>query len=375
MSTCRVCASENLKKVLRQESPCVTSIKTLVDTGMQVYHCNFCNHVQVENSIDLANFYDDAYDISLESINHDQLHKDETGQYVDRTKLQSKILAYNIPIKKNNFKVLEFGSGKGTTLKHLTKICDVDPYVFDVSKSYESYWDKWVPKANQSTYKLPKIWKNKFDMICMHYVLEHVPDPVKILKDLSQYLNKNGVIYFCVPDFHQNMGDLFVVDHINKFTSESLDELARVAGYEIQKKSRNELDNAYLCILRPGKREVRGLRTKTDSILKTQKFIENNKLTLSAISKKDYGERFAVFGAGFYGTLLASLKEKHVECFLDNNIHLQGENLLGKPIYAPDNCPNEIRTIVFAVNPSKLQEILDANIEKFSPGINLIAML
>ena len=375
MSTCQVCASKDLKKVLHQESPCVTSIKTLVNTEMQVYHCNFCNHVQVENSIDLADFYDDAYDISLESINHDQLHKNSKGQYVDRTKLQAKILAHNISMKKNNLKVLEFGSGKGTTLQHLTKICDVDPYVFDVSKSYESYWDKWVPKANQSTYKLPKIWKNKFDMICMHYVLEHVPDPVKILKDLSQYLNKNGVIYFCVPDFRQNMGDLFVVDHINKFTSESLSELARVAGYEIQKKSTEELDNAYLCILRPGKKEVQRFKTKTDPILKTQNFIENNKLTLSAISKKHYGDKFAIFGAGFYGTLLASLKEKNVACFLDNNVHLQDKSLLGKPIYSPNNCPNEIETIVFAVNPGKLQEIIDDNIKKIPPNKSLIGML
>ena len=238
MSSCQICKSNNLKRIFKQVSPCVTSIKTLLETEMQVYHCNSCNHVQVKNSIDLADFYDNSYDISLDSDNFDQLHKDASGEYIERTKLQAKVLSSNIS-ETNSVKILEFGSGKATTLRHLTNICKVDPYVFDVSASYEKYWDKWVPKANQSTYELPKIWENKFDIICLHYVLEHVSDPVNILKHLSRFLNKTGVIYFCVPDFFQNLGDLFVVDHVNKFTAESIDELAAASDYEIQKKSKS----------------------------------------------------------------------------------------------------------------------------------------
>ena len=345
-----------------------------METEMQVYHCNSCNHVQVKNSIDLADFYDNSYDISLDSDNFDQLHKDASGEYIERTKLQAKILASNISETKN-IKVLEFGSGKATTLRHLTKISNVDPYVFDVSASYEEYWDKWVPKTNQSTYKLPEIWENKFDIICLHYVLEHVSDPVNILKKLSQFLNKTGVIYFCVPDFFQNLGDLFVIDHINKFTSESIDELATASSYKIQKKSKNELDNAWLCIFKPEKGSHRNSVISKEAILKTQNYLEKNKTTLNEIETKHYGDKFAIFGAGFYGTLLASLKEKKVVCFLDNNVHLQGKNLLGKPVYAPDRCPDEVDTVVFAVNPSKQQEILKDNINKFLPNKKLIGML
>ena len=374
MSFCQICNSDNLKRIFKQSSPCVTSIKTLLETEMQVYHCNSCNHVQVKNSIDLADFYDKSYDISLDSDNFDQLHKDSSGEYIERTKLQAKVLSSNI-LETKNLKVLEFGSGKATTLRHLTKICNVDPYVFDISDSYKKYWDKWVPRANQSTYKLPEIWENKFDIICLHYVLEHVSNPVNILKDLSRFLNKTGVIYFCVPDFFQNLGDLYVVDHINKFTSESIDELATASNYKIQKKSESELDNAWLCIFKPKKENHRNSHVTKDSILNTRIYLERNKSILNEIEKKHYGDKFAIFGAGFYGTLLASLKEKKVVCFLDNNIHLQDKNLLGKPVYSPDSCPDEVDTVVFAVNPSKQKEILEDNISKFSPNKKLIGML
>ena len=105
MSFCQICNSDNLKRIFKQSSPCVTSIKTLLETEMQVYHCNSCNHVQVKNSIDLADFYDKSYDISLDSDNFDQLHKDSSGEYIERTKLQAKVLSSNI-LETKNLKVL-----------------------------------------------------------------------------------------------------------------------------------------------------------------------------------------------------------------------------------------------------------------------------
>jgi len=117
------------------------------------------------------------------------------------------------------------------------------------------------------------------------------------------------------------------------------------------------------------------LKANKHSILKTRDYLEANKFILNAIRERDYSAKFAIFGAGFYGTLLASLKENNVSCFLDNNIHLQGKSLLGKPIYFPDRCPDEVDTVVFAVNPTKLKEIMDDNVNKFPSNKNLIGML
>ena len=135
------------------------------------------------------------------------------------------------------------------------------------------------------------------------------------------------------------------------------------------------MDNAWLCIFKPKKENHRDSHVTKDSILNTRIYLERNKSILNEIEKKHYGDKFAIFGAGFYGTLLASLKEKKVVCFLDNNIHLQDKNLLGKPVYSPDSCPDEVDTVVFAVNPSKQKEILEDNISKFSPNKKLIGML
>ena len=72
---------------------------------------------------------------------------------------------------------------------------------------------------------------------------------VDILRDLKSFLAPGGIVYISVPNFHKNIGDLFVVDHIQKFTSQSLEKLANLAGYSIKKISDKMLDSAWVAVL------------------------------------------------------------------------------------------------------------------------------
>lgn len=83
----------------------------------------------------------------------------------------------------------------------------------------------------------------KFDCVNLGNVLEHVLDPLGLLKSLNELLTENGILVITVPNdfselqlFLENMGDIArrywvnVPDHLNYFTYESLWSLVSEAG-------------------------------------------------------------------------------------------------------------------------------------------------
>ena len=60
----------------------------------------------------------------------------------------------------------------------------------------------------------------------------------------------------------------------------------------------------------------------------------------------------AIYGSGFYGTFVASRLADldRVQCFVDQSPFRQGKTLLNKPIIAPEQLPNDIRTIYVGLN-------------------------
>ena len=74
----------------------------------------------------------------------------------------------------------------------------------------------------------------------MFHVIEHLPDPVKTLRELSQKLSPKGMIYAEVPNVNDALASLynveearkflFFTDHLQYFTRRSLSELIKQAG-------------------------------------------------------------------------------------------------------------------------------------------------
>jgi SAM-dependent methyltransferase len=79
-----------------------------------------------------------------------------------------------------------------------------------------------------------------FDAITMFEVLEHLDDPLAMLRTLKRRLNPGGLMVIEVPDTSgvsgiQSREDYYKVhplDHINAFTPESLARIMSVAGFE-----------------------------------------------------------------------------------------------------------------------------------------------
>ncbi len=106
-------------------------------------------------------------------------------------------------IIKNEFKkkinILDFGAGSGVNIKMLSKYGFVN--IYEPHKLTSKYLKKEF--KNTKKYKvIEKLDKEKFDLIVMADVLEHIKDDKQVIKNLSNHLKKNGHILLTVPAFN-----------------------------------------------------------------------------------------------------------------------------------------------------------------------------
>ena len=370
MKQCRVCATPLSQPSYAAPAPAMTSLSTLIDIPSDVFVCLQCGHIQSPNLPDVQAFYDNEYRISLQSDEHDQLYETRKGKPVFRTDHQAQIvLELDLP---QNAKILDFGAAKATTLKKVfDQRSDLIPYVFDVSEDYRSHWASWVDEDNQATYQLPHAWHGKFDVITAHFVIEHVEEPVQILKELAQCLSPEGRLFFSVPDPLGNSGDLLVADHLNHFTEVSLQKAIALSGLKVERINQSDFRGAH-CVIAT---RSNGVGVEPDNLTIQKTVSEANeklgwwKNVLSNL--KDYPNA-AIYGAGFYGTLIASRLSELPICFIDRNPHLQGKKHLNRPVIIPEDCPSNIEAIYAGLNPDHAPEILNKEQEWVKPHTDII---
>jgi SAM-dependent methyltransferase len=85
--------------------------------------------------------------------------------------------------------------------------------------------------------------KPAFDLIVMHHVLEHLPNPAEILRQCAARLKENGTVVVAVPNraswqFRASGPKWFHLDvprHLSHFTPECLQRLCEPAGLHVER--------------------------------------------------------------------------------------------------------------------------------------------
>jgi 2-polyprenyl-3-methyl-5-hydroxy-6-metoxy-1,4-benzoquinol methylase len=116
----------------------------------------------------------------------------ERGRFVE--------LVISNEIKCENLSILDLGSGEGGTSKVLSKKNNV--ISFDISKARllrQQYPDAKLNYICGSTSFLP-FQEKLFDVIILQDVLEHLDEREKLVDNLFNLLNENGVIYVSTPN-------------------------------------------------------------------------------------------------------------------------------------------------------------------------------
>lgn len=133
---------------------------------------------------------------------------------------------------------LDFGTGYGAILDELKPraktCCGLEPNL--KQRTY-------LANKGYTIYKsLPEISRQKFDVITLFHVFEHLSRPIETLVELKDRLNKNGRIIIEVPHARDFLIETahcesfkeftFWSEHLILHTKNSLDKFVRQAGFD-----------------------------------------------------------------------------------------------------------------------------------------------
>lgn len=202
--------------------------------------CIYCGHLLLIHDYNLENIYN--------------------GQYVQSTYMDKLIQTFNkiinLPIEKSdNYKRVE----------NIIRFCeeyfkDISISVLDVGSglcvflyllSQKTTWslraldpDPLQAKHAQQICNIPSICcdffslksEDKFHVITFNKVLEHVKDPVQMLRAAKKHLVDQGVVYIELPDGTAALKDSvlreeFFIEHYHAFSMQSLTLLIEKAGF------------------------------------------------------------------------------------------------------------------------------------------------
>lgn len=140
---------------------------------------------------------------------------------------------YHLMIKykqDNNFSILDYGGGSGELLTYFVNE-RVKCYLID----FNTQINPGIQKIGSTIADLPS--ESSFNVIVCSHVLEHVVNPVSMLKQLRGFLKSNGVIYIEIPvEIWEGVPVQHdPVTHINYFTKESLRKAIVISGFKVDK--------------------------------------------------------------------------------------------------------------------------------------------
>jgi SAM-dependent methyltransferase len=366
---CNLCGTPLSDKIYDSgDALSLTSLCTVHDGRTEVYVCGCCAHVQSAAMADIDAYYDDSYDILVDSEEEDQIYEVVAGRKVYRTEHQVKVLRDKLALTTGT-RILDYGCAKSATLRTLaSQIPGLEVHLFDVSDRYRPFWDKFIPRERGATFELPADWQDRFDVVTSFFSLEHMAQPQDALRKIATLLKTGGTFYGIVPNVLSNTADLIVVDHVNHFTPPSLAWLLRANGFEVQDISASVHRGALVFVARKlaqaagaqpaAQDEVQAIvdraRHIADFWQQAGARVQAFEQTLGADAP------VALYGAGFYGAFIASWlrQPQRIRYVIDQNAFLQGRHLHGAPVIAPADLPSDISTLLVGLNPAHARQIV-----------------
>ncbi|MFH1888990.1 MAG: class I SAM-dependent methyltransferase [Candidatus Omnitrophota bacterium] len=167
----------------------------------KMYKCGGCGVIFLEpvpDSRTIEEFYSEEY---FRNHNIQYLKGLDDAAVESRIRLAEESVRYEIHPFKKGGKLLEVGCASGFFLKAAERL-GWEVTGIEVSEFASSFASKRLGlKVMNSRLEDAKLPKGYFDAIVMFMVLEHLPDPVRILKTAKESLKPDGIMIIKIPNY------------------------------------------------------------------------------------------------------------------------------------------------------------------------------
>lgn len=193
---------------------------------------------------------------SEDYISHSDSNKsftDKIYQFIKTINIQHKFSMLDKP--KTGSKILDYGCGAGDFLEFSQRknlqILGVEPNENARKTAQKKVGQNLI--INSELNQIPE----KFDIITLWHVLEHIPNLYEFLEELKSHLNPNGKIYIAVPNYKSFDAQYYkkhwaaydVPRHLWHFSPESLESLFNSFGMKIEKRHALWFDSFYVSLI------------------------------------------------------------------------------------------------------------------------------
>lgn len=210
-----------------------------------VIDCQSCGHAHlypVPTIEELENFYQNTY---FEEVKTDWTKDQLEEQNFWDINFEDKRNTLEQLLPSDSRRILDIGCGNGLFLKyyqrHGWEVMGIEP-----STAMAKYAEEiGIPVINNAIENIVPDSLEKFDVVNLSFVLEHVSDPKAVLSWANSVLNPGGVVLIEVPNefnefqmainkfYDKEMWWISAPDHINYFNFDTLASLLKRIGYEV----------------------------------------------------------------------------------------------------------------------------------------------
>ncbi len=369
---CHVCGQYALEHVKAfKPLPRITSDCKLSPSDVELALCSDCGVIQKmispEWRREVEDIYNDYDNYQQGTGSERAVFNQSTGAPVKRSNslLGAFVKSVNLP---ENGAWLDIGCGNGALLRAIS-----------------DYFPQWIltgtelSDENRSAVEgIPQVdhfhcgpisgLDEKFDAISMIHVLEHIENPVKILKEVRALMNETAILLIQLPYCFDNPFDLAITDHCSHFTPDSLSRVLMASGFDCLHVTTDWINREISLIATPGNANSAELpppsRSTIDKLHKRISWLESIVSDVRELAERGH---IGIFGSSIGASFACGAVNSNIEFFVDEDESHVGQLHLGKSIISPNDIPKGVPVYIpltpnLAIN---IAERLDLNKEIF----------
>lgn len=315
---CCVCEG-NVQNIDFNLDNSVSSDAKLIKYSISHSFCEECGYIFINDSnrVDYHKFYTNEYDFLLDGDVEPTIGDIKYSKYL--VDFYSEFIREN---KKKTF--FDIGGGKGNFINAVyDKFPELEYTALEPSKSFETLKKKSFIEELHNDFFDSNNFDKRYDFLSIIGVLEHVPDPKKFLLDIRNIMNGSSYLLIEVPNFKNNKSDLLTIDHLSKFTEESIKNLFNITGFDVIKQQILSTVPMQYVVKIGEVKDIKETNINAD-VKNAEKYLKQAFDDANELKE----ENISIYGQGLVMEYLLGmdiLSSENITCIIDDNPLYQGK--------------------------------------------------